>query len=218
MKVNFANHVLVAAGIEGVKGLSVNGEQQIEEADFFRAAAAVFYGRGNEKSEISFSVARDHGSVKLADLYALTRRKNLPREGDLVITCGFPGDEQVIFFPNAVLGPSNIRLIGQTSITAYVFMAGLPDTDTIPDEGEVDPDVTRRSTVAIANAATSGSVAFLNAMSGAPTVTCSVVCPSGGDAIFATIVDGSVTATGFNYVLSGPTPSADYKLAYIAIL
>lgn len=218
MKITFANHVLAPGDLEGVQGLSVNGEQLIDEAAFFRAIATTYYARGNDKTEISFSVTRQHASIKLAEVYVLMLRRNLPKEGDCVITCGFTGDEQKVALLGAVLAPTQARYIGRTSIVSYTILGGLPETDTIPDEEEIDPEVTRRGTVAIANGATSVSVAFLTAMSGAPYVTCNVICPSGGDAIFATIVDGTVTASGFDAILSGPTPSADYKLSYHAIL
>lgn len=218
MKITFANHVLAPGGLEGVQGLSVNGEQVIDEAAFFRAIAATYYARGNEKTEISFTVARDHGSIKRAEVFIVMLRRNLPREGDCVITCGIPGDEQKIALLNAALGPTQIRYQGSTSFVTYAILGGLPETDEIPDEEEIDPEVTRRGTVALGSGVTTASIAFLSAMTGAPYVTCTVVCPSGGDAIFATIVDGTVDASGFDVVLSGPTPSGDYKLSYHAIL
>lgn len=218
MKITFANHVLAPGDLEGVKGLSVNGEQLIDEAAFFRALATTYYARGNEKTEISFTVTREHASLKLAEVFVLMLRRNLPREGDCVITCGFTGDEQKVALLDAVLAPTQARYSGRSSIVTYTLLGGLPETDEIPNEEEIDPDVTRRGTVALGNGVTSASVAFLTAMTGAPYVTCNVVCPSGGDAIFATIVDGTVSASGFDVILSGPTPAATYKLSYHAIL
>lgn len=218
MKITFANHVLAPGGLEGVQGLSVNGEQIIDEAAFFRAIAATYYARGNEKTEISFTVARDHGSIKQAEVFVLMLRRNLPREGDCVITCGLPGDEQKVALLDAVLAPTQARYKSSTSFVTYTILGGLPETDEIPDGEEIDPDVTRRGEVSIPGGVLTHAVVFLNPMAGTPTVTCNVMSPSGGDGIFAWPIKGTISATGFTVGLSGPTPSADYELSFIAIL
>lgn len=41
--------------------------------------------------------------------------------------------------------------------------------------------------------------------------------PAGGLNLFASIVDGTLSATGFTFNLSGLTDSANYKLDYILI-
>lgn len=217
MRIKFANLFLSNGGLEGPSGLSVNGEQVIDDAGFFRALATVYYARGNDSTSVSFTVTREHASEKAAEVYVLTHRKNVPKEGDLVFYCGFPGDEQQVALLGAVLAGTSAVYLGRTSRLTYTLQGGLPETDSIPEGEEIDDDVTRRGKVSIGNGAATVSVTF-STMTGAPYVTCNVYCPSGGDAIFATVVDGSITSSGFDVILSGPTPNGDYKLGYVAIV
>lgn len=217
MRIKFANIWISGGGLEGPSGLSVNGDQVIDDAQFFRALAATHYARGNDSTSISFSVEREHASTKAAEVYVLMHRKNLPKEGDCVFYCGAPGDEQEVALLGAVLSITGGSYLGRSTRLTYTIQGGLPQTDSIPEGEEIDPDVTRRGTVNIPNAATTVSVTY-STMTGAPYVTVTVYAPSGGDAIFGTVVDGSITSSGFDVILSGPTPTGDYKLGYIAIL
>lgn len=217
MRIKFANIFLSNGGLEGPSGLTVNGEQVVDEAQFFRALAATYYARGNDSTEVGFTVSREHGSHKLASVFMLMHRRNVPKEGDLIVYCGDPGDEQQVALIGAVLVSSGASFEGVSSTTTYTIRGGLPQTDEIPDGEEVDPEVTRRGTVAIANGATSVSVAF-TLMTSAPYVVATVYAPNGGDNIFATVVKSSITSTGFDVTLSGPVPDGNYELGYIAIL
>lgn len=70
---------------------------------------------------------------------------------------------------------------------------------------------------AIPNAADTGSVTGL-ALSLVPRrVFLSVRKPIGGNAIFASVVAGSISTDGFNFDLSAQTDSANYKLDYILL-
>lgn len=217
MRIKFANLFLSNGGLEGPSGLSVNGDQVIDDAQFFRALASVFYARGNDSTSVSFTVTREHASEKAAEVYVLTHRKNLPKEGDLVFYCGFPGDEQQVALLGAVLAGTSASYLGRTSRLSYTLQAGLPETDSIPEGEEIDEDVTRRGKVSIADGASTVSVTF-STMTGTPYVVATVYHPSGGDQIFATIQEDSITSSGFSAKLSGPVPSGDYKLGYVAIL
>lgn len=217
MRIKFADLWLSGGGLEGSSGLSVNGDQVIDDAQFFRALATKHYARGNDSTAVSFTVAREHASEKAAEVYVITHRKNLPKEGDLIFYCGFPGNEQQVALLGAVLSSTSADYIGRTSFLTFTLLGGLPQTDSIPEGEEIDEEVTRRGTVNIADGATTVSVTY-STMTGAPYVTVTVYAPSGGDAIFGTVVDGSITSSGFDVILSGPTPNGDYKLGYIAIL
>lgn len=218
MKVRINDTWLARGGREGTSNVAFNGTQVIQEAQFFRAQAAKWFARGNRSSSFSFSVARTHGSTRDAEEFLFTHRDNLPHSGDLVITCGLPGDELDIAFPGAVLEGVSAGYRGPTTFFTYTFRCGLPETDSIPAGGEVDEEVTRRGTVAIGAGETSVEVEFPNAMTGTPVVVASILTPDSGDQIFATIREDSVSASGFTADLSGPTPGGDYKLSYIAIL
>lgn len=217
MRIKFANIWISGGGLEGPSGLSVNGDQVIDDAQFFRALATTHYARGNDSTSISFSVEREHASTKAAEVYVLMHRKNLPKEGDCVFYCGAPGDEQEVALIGAVLSTTGGSYLGRSTRLTYTIQGGLPQTDSIPEGEEIDPEVTRRGTVSIGNGANTVSVTF-STMAGVPYVVPTVYCPSGGDSIWATVVDGTVTNSGFDAILSGPTPNGDYKLGYIAIL
>jgi hypothetical protein len=72
-----------------------------------------------------------------------------------------------------------------------------------------------RGTVAIGNAATSGSVTGLALAYTPASVSATVISPVGGLTLFASL-EGDPTTDGFDFLV-GPvaTDSADYKLAYI---
>lgn len=218
MKIIFASHIIAPGELEGVRGLNVNGEQVIDETSFFRAVAATHYARGNAKKEISFTVVREHASIRLAEEFVFMHRDRLPEEGDAVITCGSPGDEQQIALLGAVLAPTQASYEGVSTSVTYALIGGIFQTDSIPDGEEIDPEVTRRGIDPIDSGVLTHTVTFLNVMTGTPVVTCNVMAPVGGDGIFSWPIDGSVTAAGFEVGLSGPTPNADYKLSYIAVL
>lgn len=217
MRISIAGVFLANGGREGPGGFSVNGEGQVDEAQFFRALASTFYHRANESTRVSFTVHREHADEKAAEVFVLTHRSLLPKEGDVRFYCGFEGSEQEVLLRDAVLTGSNGVYLGRSSRFNYTLVGGVPETDSIPAGVELDESVTRRGTVNIASGATSVAVTF-STMTSTPTAVATVYSPSGGDQIFATIDQSTVTASGFTARLSGPTPSADYKLGYVAIL
>lgn len=219
MRIRINDIYLTGDFLELPRGLAVNGQQVVDEVQFFRAIAASYFGRGNRSLAISWSIERTHDSVKEAQVFLLTHYKDLPNEGDVVFECGFPGDTQNVVLADAVLeAVAQGAHSGRCTVFSYTLRGGQPSTDIIPGDVEVDEDVTRRSTVAIGSGETSVDVGFANAMTGTPTVVAVVVTPDGGDQIFCTVTESSISASGFSAVLSGPAPGSGYKLSYIAIL
>lgn len=72
---------------------------------------------------------------------------------------------------------------------------------------------------AITNGTDTGSVVYGTAFAGGANVdvVCVVAKPAGGDNIFATVKDDTVTETGFQYDLSAPVPATGYKLNWMAV-
>lgn len=72
---------------------------------------------------------------------------------------------------------------------------------------------------AITNGTDSIVVTFSPAFAGGANVVAvaTVACPSGGDNIFATVDDSTVSETGFTAKLSAPVPATGYKLHYQAV-
>jgi hypothetical protein len=68
----------------------------------------------------------------------------------------------------------------------------------------------------LATGVSSGSVTFAETWLDAPERTrISVSSPEGGDILFANVVDGTATSTGFDFQLSAETPAAGYKLHFV---
>lgn len=69
--------------------------------------------------------------------------------------------------------------------------------------------------IELAQGVSSGSVTFTETWADAPTRTrVAMEAPEGGDILFANVVDGTVTSTGFDFQLSAETPATGYKLHY----
>lgn len=70
-------------------------------------------------------------------------------------------------------------------------------------------------TTTLAQGVSSGSVVFTETWDSAPErIWVSVESPDGGDVLFANVVDGTATSTGFDFQLSAETPATGYKLHY----
>src|SRR5690606_37793116 len=127
--------------------------------------------RGKRSTELTFTVAREHTSLKDAEVFLHTHWADLPRSGDVVVECGAGDDTQNVALEGAVLEtmPQGIYRGRETRVT-YTLRGGLVTTDSIPEGGDVDEDVVRRDTVDSDSAATEVEVTFDNAMTGTPTV------------------------------------------------
>jgi len=219
VRIRIGNTWLAAGGLEAASEVSINGEQVVDEVAFFRALARTVYARGNRRTQISFTVEREHGSLRAAEVFLLTHYGSLPTEGDVVFVCGEGTDTQNVALLGAVLEamPQGIYRGRSTRVT-YSVAGGIPTTDSIPDDEEIDEAVTRRDTVPIDQDATEVAVVFTNPMTGTPTVVANVVAPDGAEILTCQIEKGSVSSAGFTAKLSFPAPSDAYELSYVAIL
>ena len=223
MRISYASILLAhgnpAFGLVGPSGLSQNGRQIVDEADFFRAATATFYGRGVRSVALGFAVLRTFDSAAEAEAFALLHHNDLEDEGELRVTCDGGGvDGQTVTLAAVLEGVDVESITGASVRLRYSFRGSAWESDetAVPDP---DPDMIRRANVAIDAAATSVAVTFATPMTGTPFVQCTVLKPSsGGDVIFATVREDTINATGFTADLSGPTPGSGYKLSYRAEL
>jgi len=204
------------AAFESTSGLRVNGQQITQEVEFFRAPSRVFYPRGNRANVVSFSVTRTHGSLREAEAFILTHQGDLPNSGDVFFICGTPADNQVVTLPGAVLESDEGYIIGTSSTFSYEIRGGVFRTDITPGP-EPDMSTIRRAEVSLDSGDTSKAVTFSTPMAGTPVVTANVSAPDGGDALFATLQQSTISASGFTVNFQGPIPGAGYFLSYIAI-
>src|SRR2546430_17192424 len=67
-------------------GLSLNGRQIVQEAQFLRAAQAAFFARHNRSVTLSFTVLRTFASVSAAEQFFLGHYATLT-DGPATLTC-----------------------------------------------------------------------------------------------------------------------------------
>lgn len=217
MKIRIGSTWLAPGGFEATQQLRVNGQQIIQEVEFFRAVAKQFYARGNRENSVSWSVTRSFGSQREADAFLFTHFNNLPNSGDVFIYCGSETDQQIITLPSAVLqAVADASEIGTSVQVSYSIRGGLFRTDITPGP---DPDMSniRRAEVALNDGDTGKAVVFSSPMPGVPVVTANVSAPDGGDALFATLQQSTISSSGFTVNFQGPIAGAGYFLSYIAI-
>jgi hypothetical protein len=214
----------LALGRVGPFGVSLNGQNIIDDAQFFRAAVPSFFERGGNGVTLQFSVERLFSSLKSAEVFLLTHFGALPRSGLITCLCGESGDTQAVYLRNAVLEAVALPgYQGRSVGVQYTIKGSQFESDIPPDEIPGDPDpgeedlVTRRSRVAIGSAQSSVVVLFSSALASIPTVVPTISRPAGSPAIEAFLREDSITVNGFTVDLSAATPDATYVLHYIAI-
>ena len=204
-------------------GITLNGRQLVDDAEFFRAATARVFARGNFGTTLQFSVTHSFSSQREAEVFFLTQPGSVPTSGLVTAICGVSGDTQTCYLEDAVVESVALPPYKGVSVEVqYTIRGGLWTSD-VPAElpGTADsPETTivmRRGRVSITSGDSSVVVTFSAALSSVPTVTASISRPTGGDAIWAIIREDSVTTSGFTADLSGATPASGYKLNYIAV-
>jgi hypothetical protein len=158
VRISIENYVLVDGSIEWELGMVVNGTKVTDEAGLFRALSETFYDRGNKSTSITFSVRKQFGSRRRAEVFQLTHYGEVPGEGRIEFECGDVGDEQTVSIEGGQAVATSVSRKGVDCIVQYQLVGGLPTTDALdplptPEEGE-DDIVIRRATVALANGAT----------------------------------------------------------------
>ncbi len=213
----------LALGRVGPSRLSLNGQQIIDEAEFFRAAMPTYFTRGSAGVVLQFSVQRFFSTIKKAEAFALLHFGAIPLSGLVTCICGESGDQQTIYLRNAVVESVPVSHSGTVVTVQYTIKGGAFEGDIPPEEIPGDPDTgesfitMRRGKVAIAANATSVVVTFSSPLSSVPVVLPHVSRPAGGAEIGCTLDEDSVTVNGFTVQLDGPTPDNTYKLNYTAI-
>ncbi len=212
-----------ALGRFGPAGLSINGQQIVDEADIFRAAAPIYYSRGGGGVTLQFTVSRSFDTLAAAERFQLMHWDSIPREGLIICECGENSDVP-IYLRNAVLEAVQLpSLRGGVVTVQYTIKGPFFESDIPEDEipGEPDPGeedvVTRRSRVAIAAAQTSVAVLFSSPLSSVPTINPTISRPAASPVITCSLREDSISIDGFTVDLSAETPDANYVLHYIAI-
>jgi hypothetical protein len=227
VNVLFETTWLAPGGTQAASRVRLNGRQLVDEADFFRAVTAAFYPRGNLGVVFSFQTQWQFNTTKDGEVFALTHISNLPMGPDdtgvVQCVCGYPPSTQTVYLNNAVLESANIVQYDGESVTVEYTLRGPsfqtdipPDIPSYPDPDELTL-VYRRSSVAIASAATSVAVTFSSPFTTNPVVVAVVTGVTGSVAIFCRVLSDTVTTSGFTAELSVATPDNTYTLNYWAV-
>lgn len=204
-------------------GLTLNGEQIVDDAQFFRAAAASVFARGNLGTVLQFSVTRLFSTEKAAEVFALTHAGAVPLEGLVTAVCGETGDQQTVYLEGAVLQAVAVQSVrGSSVVVQYTIRGGIWTTDVpdeIPGESEASEDfiVMRRAKVPVAAAVDEVVVVFSAPLAAAPVVKAELYGPTGSAAIGGQVLIDTITVNGFTYKCDAETPNDDYELHYIAV-
>lgn len=204
------------------RGLTVNSQQIVDEANFVRSANAAFYARENRSVRLQFGVEWQLGSIRDAEAFVLLHEASVPREGLLTCSCGQPGAEQLVYLRDCVVESVQLSYVGVSVHAQYSLVGAKFEGDVPPAIIPGDPEpaeenpVKRRGKQAIAAGAASVAVAFSAPLSGVPTLAFAVSRPTGGQRIDAVLCEETVTINGFTVELSAPTPDASYVLHYVA--
>jgi hypothetical protein len=218
MKALYNNVWIAAGGLLGEpEGFTLEQVPITEAAQFFRAPAMTFFGRGNVRTTVRFRVTASFSTVREAQVYALTLRNTLPNQATLSLVCGDGGDTQQVNLQDAVLSPIEPRLTGVAVTTAYEFNGGLFDTEDIPLP---DPTVTvKKFTVSLTQGTNSVAVTFDSPFGSTPSVvTCSIIAPDGGYVIACAPDQATISATGFTALFGASIPGSGYYLSGEALL
>lgn len=218
MQVWINNTQLASTGHFGPGGVSVAGRKLTDEVALIRAAAMQFWDRGARAVDVAFQVSHKFPSDAAAEKWMLEIWGLLPAEGDVTFFCG----ANEVYMLGAQLETAILSHVGRTIVVQYTLRGPPPQSsnppDVVPDpDAEEEDPVIQRASVAIDSAAEEIEITFGSAFAAAPIVIVTVEVPEGEDTVTAEIEKETIATTGFTARLSAATPSANYRLAYIAI-
>ncbi len=227
MNILFETTWLAPGGFQAAADVRVNGQQIVDDASFFQAAAMAFYPRGNLSDTLAFSTKWQFSTPTAAEVFALTLPTMVPMSasdsGVVQCICGNAPNAQTVYMNNAVLESVRvIKQIGTSVEVAYVlkgpgFQTDIPpDVPGYPDPGELTL-VYRRATVPIPSGVGSLAVAFSSPFNTAPVIVPCMCGVSGSPALFARLLSNTVTTNGFTVEFSDLTPDDTYTLTYFAL-
>ena len=128
MQVLFAGTQLCTAkGTSSPQDFSVEGQCGEQVAKFLRGAGVQVLNRGNEQTAVSFKLFRSHGSIQIAQTFALTHRATMPKYGVLKMVSDDGSGKQTVSvtLPNALFKKCKVSYKGMNTVAEYQFDGGL---------------------------------------------------------------------------------------------
>lgn len=129
MKILIGNYVLAEGARDSDEEPETSASQVGQVAQFFRAANAGVYPRGNRIFTFSFSKTTSHADFMAAERFRLLHPIEIPTDGLLsFVTEDGAGSEAAIYFTQHNLDQVRVRQIGVATITTYTITAARPTT------------------------------------------------------------------------------------------
>jgi hypothetical protein len=110
-----------------MKNFRINGSRNIQEAQFFRATARVFYDRGNRKTEVTFETSREFTDRVSAESFILLHATQFPGVFLAAFQAGISGAGATAsrYLKNAAVESVSSSLIGCTTMHSYRITGGV---------------------------------------------------------------------------------------------
>ena len=232
MQILFETAWLAPGQFQAASQLRLNGEQLVDEAEFFRAAQKTFFPRGNVSVEFSFVVHWSFPSIVAAEVFFLTFLNQLPMTnadaGPLQCVCGAdtPATAQTVYMQNCVLEKVRMVEIVGTSIDVEYTIVGSGFSSSVPSNVPSYPNqnevvqVFRRGQIALTPGATSQAVTFSSSLPGMPGADpyCWISGPTGSTMFDCWCMHDSVTTAGFTAGFGAAVPGSGYYLNFAVFM
>jgi len=207
----------LALGRVGPSGLTFTGTPLVDVAQFFRAANATVYGRGDGPEECAFSVlVGPFASEADALNFAALHRSSLPLTGTLTIVDDL--GVTAVQLANAVREVRVGQIIGVSVRLDYKFTGSVFTSTSVPVY-PTDTDLVKAINQALTSGTTSQAIAYDVAFSSSPRgITLQLSAPDGGLMFGWQIRESSRTPAGFTVDFDAAVPATGYKLTGIALL
>lgn len=211
-QIQYGSIWLATGGRESPAGFQINGQQTVQIAPILRSATAGVYGRGNKYLTITFNITRQHASVAAAQTFLWTHALTLPKSGTAVF---YQDNEDTVVVADAVLTAFEQSYTGRSTKHIYTLAGRSAEVvTTLPPE-----DSTMiMGTINIPNGVTEFDVTDLALPYTPSHVGGFMRKPTGGDDLFPTIVESSITTDGWTVTLSASTTDGNYKYTYLISL
>ena len=233
MQILFETTYLAPGQAQSADQIALDGEQIVDEADFFRAATRTFFPRGNISVSFEFTVHYVFNTLGAAEVFLLTLPGQVPMtsadNGVLQCICApeIPSQTATCYMSGAVLRKCSIvKAVGVSISVRYSFVgpgftSSVPGTGlpTYPNPNEIT-QVFRRGKIALLPGATSQAVTYTSALPGAPGADpyCWISGPTGGAMFDCWTADDTVTTAGFTAQFAAAVPGSGYYLNYAVFM
>lgn len=126
MTITYGSTVLISGGSSGVLALRINGQELVDIAHFFRAAAITAFARANKSTNFEFEAWWNFNTRGLAEAFVISHWASLANSGTLTIVCGDGEVSPVTYTMAAVLESVSLSEWKGISVKMrYAFVGGI---------------------------------------------------------------------------------------------